>query len=144
MCIACTSRSTFPFSTTREEARPSAALNIDKATIESSVLTQLSTFLHLDSQDDFQYYHRLSAVVSLYVRNSMGVCKSRHIQHFDPTRPSAKQLWKWAVNRIVYLLKLRRKWAHISKSIFQHPSHQSLFEGLERRQGKLIRKKFIY
>ena len=73
----------------------------------------------------------------------MGICKSRHSQHTQPTR-SAKQLWKWAVARIVWLLKLRRKWAHISKTILQHPSHQSLFEGLERRPGKLIRKKFIY
>ena len=59
-------------------------------------------------------------------------------------RPTAKELWKWAVARIIWLLKLRRKWAHISKSIFQHLSHQSLFDGLERRQGKLIRKKFFH
>ena len=73
----------------------------------------------------------------------MGICKSRQPKTIEPTR-SAKQLWKWAVSRIVRLLKLRRKWAHISKSIFQQPSHQSLFDGLERRQGKLVRKKFFH
>ena len=95
-------------------------------------------------------FSRLSQVISRILQNTndrhlyMGICKSRVSQPLYPTRPTAKQLWKWAVARIIWLLKLRRKWAHISKTILQHPSHQSLFDGLERRQGKLIRKKFYH
>jgi hypothetical protein len=53
-------------------------------------------------------------------------------------------LWQWAVRRITYLLKLRRKWAHISKSIFQQPNHVSLFKGLLRSKGELKRVQFLY
>ena len=71
----------------------------------------------------------------------MGSCKSRLSQRSYPTRPSAKQRWQWAVARIVWLLKLRRKWAHVSKTIIQKPAYQDLFVGLERKQGILHRKK---
>ena len=71
----------------------------------------------------------------------MGICKSRIKRSENCVAVvTAKQRWKWAVKRICDLLKLRKRWAHISRTILQKPLYLDLFKGLERKQGKLIRK----
>jgi len=54
-------------------------------------------------------------------------------------KPVALQRFVTAVRRIVNLLRLRRLWAAYGRVLKQKP-RTLLFEGLERKKGKLIRK----
>ena len=46
--------------------------------------------------------------------------------------------WRQAVRRVVILLRIRKRWAAMGMAL-QQERIQSLFEGLERKKGKLVR-----
>ena len=50
----------------------------------------------------------------------------------------AKKKFKTLVRRVIHLLRLRRRWAAYGR-ILQHPPRSLLWEGLERKKGKLVR-----
>jgi hypothetical protein len=50
------------------------------------------------------------------------------------------ETFKRCVRHIVLLIRLRRRWAGLGRHL-QAPRIQTLFEGLERRAGKLVRRK---
>ena len=80
----------------------------------------------------------------------MGQCPSceRRAQRVDHARPghrpqasygpAARQRWRAAIGRVCKLLRLRRRWARLGQFL-QLPQNRTLFLGLERRDGTLVR-----
>ena len=59
----------------------------------------------------------------------------------QPVQPlTARLRWKQAVRRITQILRLRKHWAALGRHL-QLPRIQSLVSGLERRGGRLIRRR---
>ena len=52
----------------------------------------------------------------------------------------AVSLWRLAVRRISHILRIRRRWAAVGQ-LLQDPIIQDLVQGLERRQGHLVRRR---
>ena len=68
------------------------------------------------------------------------LCPSRAARTTIPVVNSiARTRFQTAVRRVVQLLKLRKQWAAFGRVLQQKP-RTFLWEGLERRKGKLIRK----
>ena len=64
------------------------------------------------------------------------------VQPLTTAAPASRAigLWRLAVRRITHILRIRRRWAAIGQ-LLQDPIIQDLVQGLERRQGHLVRRR---
>ena len=96
---------------------------------------------HFGSKIEESYYTRSKLFLYLFALFGVRQCMDNSPVPGLQVQPSAARLrWRQAVRRISQILRLRRRWASLGRHL-QLPRIQSLVSGLERRGGRLIRRR---